>query len=380
MFIAFFSNEPRTQNTAWGGGVVNDWFVHIVGTGTIGVPLIEICSLFRKEFGLLGVTFSKRCPHAKNLADIRIMQRHGALLAVEEESMQTFCDAGYKPDLTAAKARSMATVIIDCTPKKSGLAHKEQYYEQLVADGTCLRAIAQGSEDGFGPPLASRINNHVLSPENRFIQVVSCNTHFGASVTWALTGGHIEDVVDGDFVYHRRSGDVSQEDGQQNDVSVDPHKDEVFGTHQARDVARVFETCGFSSVPLFSSTSIAPSQLMHVTRCRIVIRGHLSLEQILQRLEDSPLIACTHKRRTGTSFSFGRDHSLNGRILTPAIVSVLTISIRYSGENTIVVLWGFTSQDGNSLRSSIAAMLSAPYPEDWQKKIECLAPYIFQEI
>ncbi|MCH7911966.1 MAG: hypothetical protein IH856_02855, partial [Deltaproteobacteria bacterium] len=36
--------------------------VHVVGTGTIGEPLIGILATFRKQFGIDEVTFHKRTP------------------------------------------------------------------------------------------------------------------------------------------------------------------------------------------------------------------------------------------------------------------------------------------------------------------------------
>ncbi|NIP17376.1 MAG: hypothetical protein GWM87_03865, partial [Xanthomonadales bacterium] len=65
---------------------------------------------------------------------------------------------------------------IDCTPSKVGLANKNQFYEKYL-DNT-KGFIAQGSEFGFGKMYARGINDEALVPgEDRFIQVVSCNTH-----------------------------------------------------------------------------------------------------------------------------------------------------------------------------------------------------------
>ena len=64
-------------------------------------------------------------------------------------------------------------MIVDCTP--AGNENKEKFYENLTGPKGFL---AQGSEFGFGKPYARGINEEVLVPgEDRFLQIVSCNTH-----------------------------------------------------------------------------------------------------------------------------------------------------------------------------------------------------------
>ena len=73
----------------------------------------------------------------------------------------------------AREALERATVIVDCTP--AGNENKEKFYENLSGPKGFL---AQGSEFGFGKPYARGINDEALVPgEDRFIQIVSCNTH-----------------------------------------------------------------------------------------------------------------------------------------------------------------------------------------------------------
>ena len=71
------------------------------------------------------------------------------------------------------QALERATVVIDCTP--AGNKMKKHYYDDLDGTGGFL---AQGSEFGFGKPYARGVNDAALvQGEDRFIQVVSCNTH-----------------------------------------------------------------------------------------------------------------------------------------------------------------------------------------------------------
>ena len=43
--------------------------------------------------------------------------------------------------------------------------------------------LAQGSEHGFGKKYARGINDSALMSEDKFIQIVSCNTHNISSIT-----------------------------------------------------------------------------------------------------------------------------------------------------------------------------------------------------
>src|SRR2546425_12814738 len=74
--------------------------------------------------------------------------------------------------------------------------------------------IAQGSEFGFGKMYAHGINDAALVPgEDRFLQVVSCNTHNLAVLinTLGLSDEPPDNLVEGRFLCLRRSSDVSQE-------------------------------------------------------------------------------------------------------------------------------------------------------------------------
>ena len=64
--------------------------VHIVGTGTIGEPLIGLFSAFKKEFGIDEVTFHKRTPLVDERAKVNAMVRKGATLCTDEQSVAKF--------------------------------------------------------------------------------------------------------------------------------------------------------------------------------------------------------------------------------------------------------------------------------------------------
>ena len=59
------------------------------------------------------------------------------------------------------------------------------------------------------------------------------------------------------------------------------------------------------------------------------------------------------------------------------MVSVPTLSVRRGRE---VYGFCFTPQDGNSILSSVAAATGLIHPEDYESRLDCLRPFIFQEV
>ncbi|MBI4529337.1 MAG: hypothetical protein HY695_36520, partial [Deltaproteobacteria bacterium] len=56
---------------------------HVVGTGTIGEPLIGILSTFREDFGIGEVTFHKRTPLLTDRSKVVVLGQKGARLCVD---------------------------------------------------------------------------------------------------------------------------------------------------------------------------------------------------------------------------------------------------------------------------------------------------------
>jgi glyceraldehyde-3-phosphate dehydrogenase (NAD(P)) len=76
-------------------------------------------------------------------------------------------------------------------------------------------------------------------------------------------------------------------------------------------------------------------------------------------------------------FSFGRDYGHYGRILSQTVVAVPSLAVK---DETEVVGFCFTPQDGNPLLSSVAAATWFMYPKTYEEKIQCMKPYFFQEV
>ena len=325
--------------------------VHIVGTGTIGEPLIGLFTDFRDRMDIDEVTFHKRTPLQSDRAKIKHLMDRGARLAVDAEVKGEFERLGHPVSLEAREALDRATVVIDCTP--AGNANKESTYAQLSGPRGFL---AQGSEFGFGKPYARGVNDEVLVPgEDRYIQIVSCNTHNITTLVRTLCddGDGRYNLERATFVCMRRANDVTQVSSFVPAPQVGKHDDEDFGTHHARDAYEVFKTLG-KDLDLFSSAVKLNTQYMHSIWFHMILNRDATLEEIVERLRSNPRVAVTDKRQANLIFSFGRDHGYYGRILSQTVVVLPTLTVRRKRE---VYGFCFTPQDGNSLLSSVAAAL-----------------------
>ena len=350
--------------------------VHVIGTGTIGEPLIGLLTDKKKEFGLDEVTFHKRTPLKTDRSKVRELQHWGAKLAVDSDAVKGFEELGIKPAYSADEALEQASVVIDCTPV--GNQMKAELYEKHLP--TTLGFIAQGSEFGFGKPYARGINDRALEHgKDRFLQVVSCNTH-NLSVlidNIALAGGGPENLLGGRFLCIRRANDISQDGSFAPSPQVGKHKDERFGTHHARDAWYLFSTMGYDLPDLFSSALKINSQYMHCIWFSIRLANPITREEVIDRFEKNDRVALTYKTSANSIFSFGRDYGHYGRILSQTVVPVETLAVNNSRE---VVGFCFTPQDGNPLVSSVAAALWFIHPESYEERLQCLKHFLFQEV
>lgn len=350
--------------------------VHIVGTGTIGEPLIGLFTDFKDRMGIDEVTFHKRTPLVSDRSRLAHLMDRGAHLAVDSDRRADFEELGHHVSLEAEEAIARASVVIDCTP--AGNRNKQAVYTQISGPKGFL---AQGSEFGFGKPYARGINEDVLIPgEDKFVQIVSCNTHNITTLIKTLCDSEEPDysLARALFVCMRRANDVTQADKFIPAPSVGTHGDAEFGTHHAHDAHHVFETLG-RDLNLFSSAVKLNTQYMHSIWFYLSLTRDVTLEEVVGRLEGNPRVACTDKSHANLIFSFGRDHGYYGRILSQTVVVRPTLTVRAARE---IVGFCFTPQDGNSLLSSVAAALWMIEP-DWDSVQERLSPlgrWLYQEI
>jgi len=360
----------------------------VIGTGTIGQPLIGLLADFSRAIDV-DVFFHKRTPLLEEVAKVNRMINRGAKLVVNKGHVDAFQTLGHAVVLEGLeRAIEQSDVIIDCTPagNKNRLLYEKYAHgkDAFSPQGMHRRFIAQGSEKGFGTPYAYNIVPYSTVKDSTFIQVVSCNTHTIAALIHALAPNLI-DLYHGDFTCIRRANDISQDNDFIAGPVVGKHDNSRYGTHHAADVVRLFDR----DIPIFSSAMKINSQYMHTIRFNMIIkrdRGHdQTPDNIIALLQKNPLIGLTHRNSTNRVFSFGRDEGYYGRILNQAVVSTPSLHVRnivYNNKAAAMVTgFCFTPQDGNSLLSSIAAALIATKGSKFKNYIDSVySDMVFQTI
>ncbi len=350
--------------------------VHVVGTGTIGEPLIGLLSRFREKAGYEEVTFHKRSPVQRDVPKIKALIAIGAKLVVDEDRVQAFEDLGLTPTMVHEEALEKADVVVDCTPSGVGRSNKTQFYNKYLA-GT-KGFIAQGSEFGFGKMYARGINDEALEVgQDRFIQIVSCNTHNLCALinTVALPDGD-DNLEEGRFLCLRRANDISQVKGFVPSPEVGKHGDPDYGTHHAKDAVHLFRTKGLD-LNLFSSALKMNTQYMHCIYFTLKLKKPVAKEEVIRRFRDDHRICTTKKQSACEVFSFGRDHGYFGRILNQTVIVEPSVEVRNDNE---VIGFCFTPQDGNSLLSSFSAVNWFLDPGTYNERTDVLREFFFQEV
>ena len=356
--------------------------VLVIGTGTIGEPLIGLLATLRKRLGIDDVYFHKRTPLIDEVGKVNSMCRKGAKLVVTDLACaEKFNVFGNHPKGVLDAVFNDVDVVIDCTP--AGNENKDEHYLGLdaLSPGKTL-FVAQGSEKGFGIPYAYGINDEILGDprfmSTQFLQVVSCNTHNIACMLSTL--GADAKVLNSDFVCVRRANDVSQDRGFIASPSLGKHSDRKYGTPHARDVHDLLSSVR-KEVPVYSSAMKTNSQYMHTVRFSITVDKKLTHDQVMSKMRKNKFVALTHKTCANKVFSFGRDHGYYGRIYNQTVVSIPTLQVRnFSDKETIVTGFCFTPQDGNSLLSSAVTALYGIHGDDYSQYLHVLDELLFDQV
>lgn len=352
--------------------------VTVIGTGTIGEPLIGLLSANKKQLGLDRVIFHKRTPAVVDRSKVLNLVKKGAEFATDEESFRGFKDLGMEPQWTREDALKESSVVIDCTPEGVAIENKKKYYDAMKG---AKGFIAQGSEFGFGKMYARGVNDEALKAgDDRFIHVVSCNTHNLSVIVKAIALAdktREKNLEMGRFVCIRRANDVSNEKGFLASPEVGKHKDEDFGTHHARDVHHLYKTLGYN-LNLFSSAVKIPTQYMHTIYFQLRLKNPTTKDEVLARWKKYPYAAITYKQVANMVYSFGRDHGHWGRLLDEAILVAPTVWVSKDGRE--VAGWCFTPQDGNSLLTSVAATQFILDPKNYQERMKPFDALLYKEV
>ena len=349
--------------------------IHVVGTGTIGEPLIGLLCDFQDQLGIDEITFHKNSPLRSDQSKVMGLIKRGGRLCVDTNKVDDFKALDLDPDFETEDAIKRASVVIDCTPRGIGHKNKELYYQKF--DRKEKGFLAQGSENGFGKKYARGINDSTLHPDNHFVQVVSCNTHNLCCITHTLAlSENPDNLEEGRFVCIRRANDISQPGSFIPSPQVGNHGSLRYGTHHAEDAAALFQTMNLD-LNLFSSALKVNSQYMHVLWFTLKVKEPISLTEVIEKLNANPYVAMTEKDMTSTVFSFGRDQGYYGRILNQTVVVEQTLNVKNDHE---ITGFCFTPQDGNSILSSVAVAEWFLYPHSYEDKIQCLAEFFYDHI
>ena len=346
----------------------------IVGVGTIGEPLTRLLVEHKNELGVGDVYFTKAGPN--NLSTVRMLTETGAKFCVWEDLVPHFEPVLERHNIeisdTVENVFDKVAVVADCTNRGNVL--KKETYERLPGP---YGFFAQGSEEGFGHPVAFGINDHTLKPgDHKFIQVVSCNTHNILAIlrTMRQIG---QDIRSADFVLLRRMSDISQFSSAIPSPTVDKIKEKygAFGSHQSYDANRVMRTLDYNMEGRLHSTAMKlNNQLMHMNRFRIEVENAVTVKTVLGALYDDPMMAVSYLDSMNLVFSKGRDHGFYGRIFNQSVV--IRDSVEVSPDGHTIYGTCFTPQDGNSLLTSVAATLWFLDPKSYKKKMEIFNKYL----
>ena len=129
--------------------------VHVIGTGTIGEPLIGLLADYQHQLGIDEVTFHKNSALKHDRSKVLDLLQRGARLAlimIRSDILKLKIDS----DLRSEEAIERATAVIDCTPKGIGHDNKLKYYQKFSKQVKGF--LAQGSEEnGFGKKYAEAL-------------------------------------------------------------------------------------------------------------------------------------------------------------------------------------------------------------------------------
>ena len=344
--------------------------VMVIGTGTIGEPLIGLLAEHKDALGLDDVIFFKRTPLSDEKGKVEALLRKGSKIVSSSDTLSDFKQLGFSEIENVENAYEDADVIIDCTPNGNG--NWDSIYSSLDQS---KRFMAQGSEHGFGPFFAWGINNKILNEDSNRYLIASCNTHNIASIIKSFALDANRELVEGKFVCLRRANDVSQNDSFSPSPTITKHGNQEFGTHHARDVHELFAQEG-KKLNLFSSAIKLPTQYMHTLWFSLNFKDLLKYEDIVENLHNSEFLMATEKMSSNKVFSFGRDHGYHGRLLSHGVVAEKSLHVK----GDTLTGYCFTPQDGNALLSSVAATVQYYYEDDWKNKMEIFNRYIFKNI
>jgi len=328
--------------------------VLVNGIGNIGTTVIQLLLKYKSLLGIRTIYANKNILRPWHISELELLKEQGIIVSTstKERDFEWFENVIQNMDY-----------IFECGTNGSGIKNKQLYLSLPNLKGVC----AQGSEKGFGQSFMSGINDEIINSQ-KFVHVVSCNTHGTASLLKTFCGADLKNLVKGDFVVVRRSEDIGNHERLVSANVVARHLDSKIGTHHAIDVVDLFNSLQIKC-DITSSDITTPSQLMHAVRFNIELKNKINLTEIDRLISENTFLSVTKKFDSNVIFEQGRRYGFNGRIFSHAIVVSENLLIF---ENNIKG-WAFVPQEGNSILSTLHAFLlqmNHPNEKEIMKKIK----------
>ncbi len=318
----------------------NQMNILVNGIGNIGTTLLQLLVRYKDLLGIDSVHALKNTTvQPWKEEELKILQNLG---------IEMF-DSDGKNFRPISEVENEIDYVFDCMSNGFGNKNKSWYESLPNLKGAC----AQGSEKGFGKPFMSGIKEtHIFS--EKFVQIVSCNTHSLASLLTTFSGRELKNLKKADFVIVRRSEDLSHHERLVSANVVSRHRNPETGTHHAEDVKDMFGSIGIAC-NVQSSDITTPSQLMHSVRFSIELKNALSQEQIKSMIANNPMVSSTKTFDSNIVFELGRRHGFAGRLYSHCIINHNNLLFEDNGR--IIKGWAFVPQEGNTLISTLHASL-----------------------
>jgi glyceraldehyde-3-phosphate dehydrogenase (NAD(P)) len=311
------------------------------GIGNIGTTLISLLVDYKNVLGISDIFALKNMQiNNWNNSDLEHLVKKGVKVCTRNPEDNFLMLDSVFPEIN---------YVFDCTANTNGLKNKE-WYKKLP---NLIGCSAQGSEKDFGIPYMTGINDNQIINQ-KYVHIVSCNTHALASLLDTFTGVDLSNLESADFVIVRRSEDLGNHQRLVSANVVSRHRSAEHGTHHAVDAIDLFKTK--KVLPKIVSSDITtPSQLMHTVRFNIKLKHKTSQDEINNLIKESKFVSTTSKFDSNIIFELGRRYSPYGRIYSHAIINNNNIIIDEAANE--IKGWTFIPQEGNTIISTIIAFL-----------------------
>ena len=320
--------------------------VLVNGVGNIGTTLLNILNDYRELLGIKEIYAKKNILKSWDISDLRILENKGIKICLESQEDSDI----YGKELNTVLFDSIkddVNYIFETTANKIGMKNLPKYKEM----SNLIGVSAQGSEKGFGIPYALGVNDDKIKRE-KFVNIVSCNTHATLAVLKTFTGKMLDNLEEADFVVVRRSEDIGNHERLVTANVIARHLDNNIGTHHAIDAIDLLKTVNLYP-KLTSSDVTTPSQLMHTFRFNIKLKESIKKEKLKNMINSNKNISITNKFDTNKVFELGRRYGKYGRLYSHIIIvenNILLVDKNIMG-------WAMIPQEGNTILSTISAFL-----------------------